>query len=182
MPASDCTTIVGEGRQGPWVNRAVHTADRCAAPHAQDTLHARFVVNSADGRVMRCANDLVCHAVIAPSGVPLDEGGYVEVPDGPVEVTDIAAWQHPTKGIFARLGIELRRVVLTEQGTRPTFDVVLRELHNTQEDRAWVRALYDEICVANFGWSFAIRDSRTGITTAVECTELAAVGGDGLGW
>lgn len=98
----------------------------------------------------------------APDGIRLDLGGYVEVPDRPIEVMDVAAWQHPTKAIFARLGIELRRVVLTEQGTYPTFDVTMRALHDTPEDRAWIRSLYDELCVANFGWSFAIRESPRG--------------------
>jgi len=181
MPASDCTEIASEGQQGRWFNLAVHTAERCA-PQAHDTLHARFVVNTLDGRVMRCDDELACRAVIAPDGIPLDRGRYVEVPDRSIEIRDVASWQHPTKGIFARLRIDVRRVVLTEQGTYATFDVTLRALDDTPEDRAWLRGLYDELCVANFGWSFAIRDDRSDVTTTVECTELAAVGGSGLGW
>lgn len=164
MPRAECLQLLDEGRAGDWFEFQVYTAPRCA-PNAQDTSHGFFRVNAVDRRVLQL-------------GLGGDEP--VEVPDAPFDVSDIETWHHPVKRVLSSEGVALHRVVLTQRGAFPTFTVTLPA--GISQDRDKLRALYDRLCRANYGFAYELDDLSRGTRSTVQCGEAGAIAGAGLGW
>ena len=175
MPSEKCMAMMffdegtNENTIADKYDMEVHTAERCA-PEAQDTSHGSFTV-FADGTIQM--EDRVDGKMVTVAGPLASEQKIVD---------DIPGWDHPTKAVFVSAGIAIHRVILSNGYTYPVFDVSLPRFSQTPEDRTKLRGIYDNLCKANFGWSYAIDDRQTGIRTTVDCAGSVAVGGDGLGW
>ena len=80
-----------------------------------------------------------------------------------VAITDIKAWNHPTKKVFEKHKILLKKVELHEKGKYPVFSVALPYDPQTSSNEKYYNKIYLELLKANGWWDFALDDEDDGI-------------------
>ena len=84
-----------------------------------------------------------------------------------VVITDIVAWNHPVKAVFAEHKIPLYKVELLKNKTYPIFFVSLPYDPQSSETSDYYNQLYAELLETNGWWSFALNDNRDNILIKV---------------
>ena len=84
-------------------------------------------------------------------------------------ITDISRWRHPTKAVFRKQGHPILEVRLVK--TYPYFIVGdMAKLTATDP-----KTFYDAVCRANYGFSFAITDSKAKVRVTCNRKRKTAV-------
>jgi len=85
-----------------------------------------------------------------------------------VVIDDIDGWEHPAKAVFLLKGIEVNKVVLTNNKTYPFFYVTFPK-YITGTNKRYFDDLTDNIAKANAYWDYEIVDSEKNIQLKVTC-------------
>jgi hypothetical protein len=86
-------------------------------------------------------------------------------------ITDIAAWQHPTKAVFAKYKVTLKSV--TVQDKVATFQVDFPFDPQTQPNAARLQALCLDLLKANGSWNFALVSAQDHVEIDVSWDKAA---------
>ncbi|MGG3740835.1 hypothetical protein [Paenibacillus chibensis] len=98
---------------------------------------------------------------------PAQSQGSAQTED--VVISDVGAWDHPVKKVFAAHGVKLGKVVLQQSKTYPVFYVDMPPSLSDSNNQGELRRLLADLAQANAYWSFSIADSAGSPRIDVVC-------------
>jgi hypothetical protein len=91
-----------------------------------------------------------------------------------VIINDVKAWNHPTKKIFEKYKVGVKKIELKNDGKYPVFYVRLPYDPQSSANDKYYDKLYLELLRANGWWNYSLDDQEDGIIISVTWDKKSA--------
>jgi hypothetical protein len=137
---------------------------RITANHVKSTLLDRALPGALIGVFLVAAITLpqngLCTQATSDASLSKDNA-----PITPRVITDIEKWKHPTKAVFLKYGVQLRKVTLEKN--HPIFLISFPFDPQSSPNAHKLESMCAELLTANGNWSYTLEAPEDGVAYAV---------------